>query len=111
MRRFSSLVALAASFLVATACTGARNAPASAPQPVAEPAIDPAYTVSHPVEQMDLVRQTQWDHEQFAREDSAIMRELREAVDFWNTGNLDRFISELYGQSATYVGSAGPVQS
>ncbi|HEX6368677.1 MAG TPA: hypothetical protein VF006_07090 [Longimicrobium sp.] len=111
MRRFSSLVALAASLLVVAACTHARNAPDPAPPPAAEPALDPAYAVSHDTELFALVRQAQWDQEQYAREDSAIMGELREAVGFWNAGHLDRFISELYGQSATYVGSAGPVEA
>jgi hypothetical protein len=109
MRRFFSLVALAAFLLAATACTGARNKPDPAPDPAPQPALDPAFAVSH--ENFDLVRRAQWDHEQFAREDSVIMGELREAVDFWNAGNLDGFISELYGQSTTYVGSAGPVEA
>lgn len=111
MRSFSSLLALCASLLAATACTAARNAPDPAPAPAAEPALDPAYAVSHPVELMTLVRQAQWDQEQFAREDSAIMGKLREAVEFWNAGNLDRFVSELYAQSTTYVGRAGPVEA
>jgi hypothetical protein len=78
---------------------------------VAEPAVNPAYAVSHPVDLFALVDQARWDQEQYAKEDSAIMGEIREAVEFWNAGNLDRFIEDLYGQSASYVGSAGPVEA
>jgi hypothetical protein len=114
MRRFSALVSLTAS-LLAAACTTARTAPDPAPppvpQPAAEPALDPAAAVSHPIDLHALVEEARWNEQQSAKEDSAIMQKIRGAVDFWNAGNLDRFVFELYGQSATWVGSGGPVEA